>query len=240
MKAARFIFVSSATLLACGLRADAAGIGAMRAAGDVQDGVGSIRGRVLLGGDAVPEWDSVTNTIVFLVGDGLEGVEPQPGASPPILEQRDYTFIPHVLATRFGVELTITNRDTVTHNIHVFTKSRGRTVFNRAQNAGVTMRATFRRPDSLLVLCDIHSYMQAHILVLPNSVFTKPNEDGSFILEGVPAGAYELVAWHKYYTGRRAVEVLAGESTRTDIDLAVAPSDIAVPVTRPGAVAPPE
>ena len=220
------VFLASALLLGSALHASDDSESGPRASNPGrQHALGALEGLVLLDGGPLSEWDSVTNAIIYLVGDALDSATALPDArQAPVLEQRDFTFLPHVLALTAGTELTISNRDTVTHNIHTYTKGRRRrTAFNRAQNANTTMTATFSRPDSVLVLCDIHSYMEAHILVLPNPFFTKPAEDGAYIITGIPPGTYELVAWHKYYAARREVEVVSGETTRADIDLAADP-----------------
>ena len=48
--------------------------------------------------------------------------------------------------------------------------------------------------------------MSAIVVVRDNPYFAKPSADGSFSIEGVPAGRYSVVAWHER-AGEAAVEV---------------------------------
>ena len=79
-------------------------------------------------------------------------------------------------------------------------------MFNRSQLPGSSFTETFERPDSILVRCDLHSQMIAHILVLPNAFYTMPAEDGSYSVAGIPPGRYLLTAWHEFF-GRVTVPV---------------------------------
>jgi plastocyanin len=123
------------------------------------------------------------------------------------LNQIDYRFVPRVLVVVAGAEVGFQNGDSELHNIHTFAGVReanrgGRganRMFNRSQLPGSTFTQTFEQPESILVRCDIHSQMIAHILVLPNVFYAMPAEDGSYSLSGVPPGSYELTVWHEFF-----------------------------------------
>ena len=55
---------------------------------------------------------------------------------------------------------------------------------------------TFQHPGLVRVYCNIHPQMSAVVLVRDNPYFAKAAPDGSFTIEGVPAGKYTLTAWH--------------------------------------------
>ncbi|MFQ5678017.1 MAG: carboxypeptidase regulatory-like domain-containing protein [Gemmatimonadota bacterium] len=193
-------------------------------AGGPHEARGRLEGRVSWSGGPLPEWESVTDVVVYLLGGDLEDATHTP-AVPAVLAQKDFTYVPHVLPIAVRAALTITNGDTALHNIHTYSKGRRRNPsFNRAQRAHTTLTTAFRAPDSLLVLCDIHPQMEAHIMVLPNPYFAKPDEKGAYTITEIPAGRYELVAWHPSYTSvRDTVEVEAGRTTRTDLVFAAQP-----------------
>ena len=91
-------------------------------------------------------------------------------------------------------------------------------MFNRSQLPGSTFTETFERPDSILVRCDLHSQMTAYILVLPNTFYTMPAEDGSYSLAGIPPGSYELTAWHELF-GRVTVPVDVASGGITPVEV---------------------
>jgi hypothetical protein len=69
---------------------------------------------------------------------------------------------------------------------------------------------TFERVGLVNVYCDIHSEMEAFVLVLPHHAFARPVEGGAFALPDLPPGRYRLHVWHPDLTQMvRAVEIPA-------------------------------
>lgn len=189
---------------------------------------GTVRGRVIFDGAPAPDGIIAADAVVYLLGEALVDAEPIGVLPAPTMDQEDYTFSPHVLPIVAGSRITFTNSDPEMHNIHTYTKGprrRNRT-FNRAQRPGSNMSTVFTNPDSIRVLCDIHAQMLAHIFVLPNPFFAKAGDDGTFTIEGVPAGSHELVGWHEEYGPFTMVaEVAAGGTTTVEVDLPALISD---------------
>jgi hypothetical protein len=80
----------------------------------------------------------------------------------------------------------------------------------------------FTRTGLVKVYCQIHSHMSASILVLDHPYFVVPELDGTFTLDGVPAGRYTLVGWHERVGERTSpIEIAAGARTTVDLALPV-------------------
>ncbi len=188
-------------------------------AGDGQ--AGGVSGRITFATVPADEFFKPTDAVVYLTGEGLADAPAGAQAEPRVtlLDQIDYAFAPRVLPIVAGTELSFHNGDSELHNVHTFAKGRpANRMFNRSQLPGSTFTETFEQPDSILVRCDIHSQMIAHILVLPNAFHTMPAEDGSYSVEGVPPGSYELTAWHELF-GRVTVPVDVGPEGITPVDV---------------------
>ena len=182
---------------------------------------GGIAGRITFATVPPDESFERTDAVVYLTGEGLADAPGVAQAEPRVayLDQIDYTFVPRVLPVVAGVGLRFHNGDSELHNIHTFARGgRVNRMFNRSQLPGSTFTQTFELPDSILVRCDIHSQMIAHILVLPNAFYTMPTEDGTYSLAGVPPGRYELTAWHELF-GRMTVPVDVGSGGVTPVDV---------------------
>lgn len=182
----------------------------------------AVAGRVSFGGGATPEWMKLSDAVVYLEGEGLprDSTLLDDDAGRPTLRQKDQTYLPHVIVMMAGTRLRVTNGDTILHNVHTRSKGRRRNPpFNQGQEPGEVLRPRFPAPDSILVLCDIHSQMQAHLFVLPHPFFDKADEEGRFELAHVPPGTYRLVAWSEHFGFReQELTVRAGETTEVTID----------------------
>lgn len=138
----------------------------------------------------------IANVVVYLESLA-ETTEPTRVADPVhyVMEQRDSTFVPHVLPIVVGSTVEFPNRDLVFHNVFSFSKP---AVFDLGRYArDKSKEVRFDSPGQVKVFCHIHSDMSALILVLPNPFFATPDGAGGYRIDGIPAGDYRVVAWHE-------------------------------------------
>lgn len=114
----------------------------------------------------------------------------------PTLDQVGCLFKPHVVVVPRGQRLLIRNSDGVLHNVHTWPKK------NRSKNVAMPgtikeMTLKFRRHERIRVTCDVHSWMEAWIVVAEHPYFAVSDENGEFKLTDVPPGAYTLQLWHE-------------------------------------------
>jgi hypothetical protein len=133
------------------------------------------------------------------------------------VDQKNCTFIPHVLAMHQEQKVLFTSADPVNHNVHV----------NGFQNAsndivpgkGSIEKALKAENPVVNVKCDIHGWMQSYIKVLDHPFFAVTNDDGTFEITGIPPGDQTIVLWHesgfvfKEPGGRRVFKIEAGKTT---------------------------
>ena len=123
---------------------------------------------------------------------------PTPHVAPAqnqIITQRDKTFLPHVLAVPLGTSVQFRNDDRIYHDIFSIAKPNEFDAGIRA--TGATYTKTFTHPGVVELLCNIHSTMNAYVLVVDSPLYAKAQASGSFVVHGVPPGRYELSAWHE-------------------------------------------
>ena len=112
----------------------------------------------------------------------------------PRLAQKDQAFVPRVLPIHVGATVDFPNQDPIYHN--VFSPSPIKRFDLGKYPRGQSKRLKFDKPGLVNVYCDIHSHMEAFVLVLTTHAFTQPDADGAFALPTVPPGHYTLHLWH--------------------------------------------
>ena len=135
-----------------------------------------------------------------------------------VLDQRNETFVPHLLAITTGTTVDFPNSDRIYHN--VFSLSKTKTFDLGRYAAGRSQSVRFDRPGIVRVFCDIHSHMNAFILVFNHRFFAVTDADGRYRIDNIPPGTYNVVAWNEGLTSEpRAAAVPDGGSTELDFSL---------------------
>jgi plastocyanin len=155
-----------------------------------------------------------TRSVVYLESaprGAFEQVEP----GRAVMDQRNETFVPHVLAVTAGTVVDFPNSDRIYHN--VFSLSKGARFDLGRYEAGHSKSVRFDRPGVVRVFCEIHSHMNAFILVFGHPFFAMTDADGRYRINNVPPGTYSLVAWNEGDSSDpRQVTVPDGGATEID------------------------
>src|ERR1051326_2496748 len=124
----------------------------------------------------------------------FESVEPMHAA----MDQRGERFVPHVLAITTGTTVDFPNSDRIYHNVFSLSKTKPFDLGRYA--AGKSHALRFDRPGIVRVFCDIHSHMNAFILVFSHPFFSMTDADGRYRIDNIPPGTYNVVAWNEGVT----------------------------------------
>jgi plastocyanin len=194
---------------------------------------GSIRGRVeirrvapsasprasVMGTDTLkaPDFTDRLRSVVYLESApraAFEQIEP----ARAVMDQRNETFVPHLLAITTGTTVDFPNSDRIYHNVFSLSKTKSFDLGRYA--AGRSQSVRFDRPGIVRVFCDIHSHMNAFILVFNHPYFAVTDADGRYRIENIPPGTYNVVAWNEGLASEpRAATVPDGGTTELDFQL---------------------
>jgi hypothetical protein len=77
---------------------------------------------------------------------------------------------------------------------------------------------TFSKEEFMFgIKCDVHPWMGAWVAVMAHPYFAVTGKTGTYTLSGLPAGTYEIEAWHERLGTRTSTVTLAdGETTEID------------------------
>ena len=109
-----------------------------------------------------------------------------------------------------GQPLVVKNSDPMRHNVH-WKAERNPDANVAFETGGRSETVDFARPEPrpVRVKCDVHPWMTAYLGVFAHPFFATTDPDGRYAIDRVPAGEYELVAWHELYGERREPIVVA-------------------------------
>ena len=163
------------------------------------------------------EGNTVAHIFVSVKSGLPTGTYPVP-ASPVVLDQVGCQYTPHVTGVMVGQTFKILNSDQLLHNVHSLPNVNAS--FNRAMPANVTEADyVFDKPEPMFkIKCDVHPWMNAWVAVLTHPYYSVTASDGKFEITGLPAGTYEIEAWHERMgTQSSTVTVADGESALADM-----------------------
>lgn len=162
---------------------------------------------------------------VVLILDRVGATDYPPSQDRVSMDQKGLVYIPHVLAVQKGTTVTFLNSDNDLHNVYFLNDRTGETLDIGTWGPGVSVDHKFEEAGTVITLCMLHMEMAAYIVVVASPWFTLTQLDpststGSFTLQGVPPGEYELSAWHKKLKqkgGAARIVVTSGGTTEAEV-----------------------
>ncbi len=168
----------------------------------------------------VNENKTLRNVLVRIKPGTVKG--PAPTAALDI-KQDNCMYRPRVQGAMVDQKITINNGDPTTHNVHAFDVRTGEgeeSLFNLAQPRGAAaINKDANGYEVMKLKCDVHPWMIGYVVVSDHPYFATTGEDGTFKIEGVPAGKYTLEAWHEHY-GIKTVEVEVADKGSAEANFA--------------------
>jgi plastocyanin len=170
-----------------------------------------------LGAPAARDIDDRQRSVVYLESAPRRAFEVDEGGHAA-MDQRNETFVPHLLAVMTGTTVDFPNSDKFYHN--VFSLSKPARFDLGRYSAGHSRSIRFDRPGIVRVFCDIHSHMSAFILVFGHPYFAITDTQGRYHIDNVPPGSYSVVAWNEGNASEpRPVTVPDGGTAELDFAL---------------------
>jgi plastocyanin len=160
-----------------------------------------------------PAGQPVADAVVYAT-PATGAVEAKPGR-PVSIGQEDREFVPYVSVIQTGTAVAFPNRDPILHHVYSFSPAKP---FEIKLYTGKSPReVVFDKPGLVVLGCNIHDWMVGYIMVVSTPYFARSDAAGQVRLRELPAGAYELRAWHPR---QRA----PGAPVKLSVDAASAPA----------------
>jgi plastocyanin len=150
----------------------------------------------------------IKNVAIYLRDASRVHDSAKPEADPVIFDQKNCVFLTHMLGATVGETIELKNSDPTGHNTNLIG-----TGFNPSIPAGgaLTYKVQKESPVPVKVVCSIHPWMVAHMLMRENGYWAVTDDQGNFEIANVPAGEpLEFQVWHE--SGGAASNGLVGAS----------------------------
>jgi ADP-ribose pyrophosphatase YjhB (NUDIX family) len=106
----------------------------------------------------------------------------------------DREFVPFVSVVQVGTVVSFPNRDPILHHVYSFSAAKSFEI--KLYSGKSPQEITFDKPGVVALGCNIHDWMVAYVVVVPTPYFARSEGGGTVRLQDLPAGPYELHAWH--------------------------------------------
>ena len=169
---------------------------------------GEIKGKV-----AVHGIRSAEDIAVYV--DAIAGKTFDAPSKPAVADQKNMTFVPHVLVVLKGTTVQFLNSDPVGHNVYWPSISGNKKLGHNLGTwpQGQRKSFTFGDPGIVPLLCNVHPEMAAYVIVSPTPYFAVTDKSGEFKIDNVPDGAYTVTAWHEGAKNKSNPVKVAGDTT---------------------------
>ena len=149
----------------------------------------------------------VANTVVYLK-DIRQGKALELPAPRQFLNQHSCRYEPHILLVPLQGDLQVNSSDPTLHTVHMSGAADYNLPFPFKDQVS---RRTMNREGLVDIRCNAgHVWMNAEMMVVRHPYYAVTDGDGNFEMKQVPAGDYEIVAWHEGWK-------VVGESALYDV-----------------------
>ena len=153
----------------------------------------------------------IASVVVTIKVKGAEGKVPTEAIA---VDQMACRYEPHVVLIPTGSTVKYLNSDKVSHNVHTYAGKNAS--LNKTIAPGSSEDQKLDKNDKIVVKCDIHPWMNAHMFVTDEPYSTVTDADGAFSVEGIPAGEHKVEIWHEKL-GKGKAKIIVNEDGTSEM-----------------------
>jgi plastocyanin len=164
-------------------------------------------GQILMHNDLVVQAKTKGLRDVIAVLDWKEKIAADPKAEPIVIEQRDMIFTPRVVTVQEGRKVRFDNNDNCNHAVDAASVNKDN-VFSITTPPSQPYHHAFKaQKNPIPIGCSLHLWMRAYVLAAAHPYHAVTRADGTFKIDGVPAGKHSLILIHPDTTYRETIEI---------------------------------
>lgn len=178
-----------------------------------------------------PQGAGLADAVVYCSPEGRT-VATAPATA--IMDQKNKTFVPHVLPVLVGTAVKFPNSDDIQHHVYSFSAAKK---FELPLYKGTPANPViFDAPGVVTLGCNIHDKMNAYIVVLDTPYFEKTEGTGR-VEFNLPPGKYTVRAWQPDMSEEPPAQtVTIGESGSESLTFTIKPAPAAMTSAPPNKI----
>jgi hypothetical protein len=161
----------------------------------------------------------VAGVVIWI--DGLRSGKPLPLERRFEITSDRCTLVPEVQTAVAGGTLNVRSLDAVEHRTSIVHRDGGEvlaTIRETDEGQVVPDERVLARPGTLELSCEVHPWTRAWIAVFDHPYFATSAADGSFAMDSLPPGRYQIRAWHpRLGPVEESVTVTAGQTVQVTL-----------------------
>ena len=169
---------------------------------------------------------SISGKVSGVTGESVVYVDTIAGKTFPapsehvVIDQKGLLFQPHINVVLVGTTVDFLNSDKVAHNVFWPSLMQGGKKLP-GKNLGTWPTGEkrsfkFDQPGAAALLCNVHPEMAGYVVVVPTPYHAVTDKAGSYKIENVPDGQYNVVGWHEGAKNSTKAVTVAGD-TKADL-----------------------
>ncbi len=117
------------------------------------------------------------------------------------VDQQQKEFVPNVSVISRGSRVNFPNSDDILHHVYSFSPAHvfELPLYGNGQN--IDYFEPFEQSGVVELGCNIHDWMLGYIYVAETSLAVKTDATGEAVIQGIPAGEFQVRVWHPRAAG---------------------------------------
>ena len=172
-----------------------------------------------------PQGAPLTDAVVYATPEGHDSAHANRGAA--VMDQKDKTFVPHVLPVQVGTSVKFPNSDDIQHQVYSFSPAK---TFQLPLYKGTPANPVIFTSAGVVTLgCNIHDKMNGFIVVLDTPYFEKTETGGRVEVRNLEPGKYSVHVWHPDMASEPPAQTISiGDSDRKELTFTVTAAPVAL------------
>jgi hypothetical protein len=138
-----------------------------------------------------------------------------------VIVEQGCNFEPYISAASVGQKILVQNRDRTVHSLRLESKDNGEMHRTLLPGSSSSFQFEVKAPEDFIrIRCEVHPWEFAYVSAFDHPFFAVTDKNGSFVIDGIPAGRYTVRANHRK-AGATTKEIEIEWHRNTDVQFVI-------------------